>query len=60
MPRAMAPEVTTTTSSPASCRADTASLTEASTSARTSPESSATMLEPSFTTRVAIAAEGYA
>ena len=51
MPRAMAPEVTTTVSSPDSCRAATWSQSAPSTSACTSPRSSATMLEPSLTTK---------
>src|SRR5688500_9983944 len=53
MPRAIAPEVTTITSSPASCRAATASQSASSSSVRTSPASSATTLDPSFTTTVA-------
>jgi hypothetical protein len=50
MPRAIAPLVTTTISSPAACRAATWSHTRARTSARRSPESWATMLDPSLTT----------
>src|SRR5918999_1122198 len=55
MPRAIAPEVTTTTSSPARWRSATASPSASSSSLRTSPASSATTLEPSFTTTVATA-----
>src|SRR5262249_62353908 len=50
MPRAIAPLVTTTISSPAAWRAATWAQTRARTSARRSPESSATMLDPSLTT----------
>src|SRR5687767_11722071 len=53
MPRAIAPEVTTTTSSPARWRSATASHSASSSSVRSSPASSATTLEPSFTTTVA-------
>ncbi len=54
-PRAIAPLVTTTTSSPAAWRAATSSQTAPSTSARSSPESSATMLDPSLMTVRAMA-----
>src|SRR5437588_6297430 len=57
MPRAIAPEVTSTTESPSRCRTATCSETEASTSSRTSPRWSATMLDPSFTTVVLISAK---
>src|SRR3954447_7437208 len=50
MPRAIAPEVTMTTSSPAAWRAAMSSHSAPSTSARTSPASSATTLVPSLTT----------
>jgi hypothetical protein len=54
IPRAIAPEVTSTTSSPAAWRFATSWQSASSTSVRSSPASSATMLEPSFTTTVAI------
>src|SRR5437588_90310 len=57
MPRAIAPLVTITTSSPAPRRPAAASHTRPSTSARGSPVSSATMLEPSLTTTRRMAAE---
>src|SRR4051794_11663350 len=50
IPRAIAPEVTMITSSPAAWRTATSSQRAASTSARTSPASSATTLVPSLTT----------
>src|SRR4051794_37920896 len=50
IPRAIAPEVTSTTSRPAACRSAAWSTTCETTSARTSPRSSATMLEPSLMT----------
>src|SRR4051794_31412493 len=50
MPRAIAPLVTTTTSLPASWKSATAPQMRSRTSARSTPPSSATMLEPSFTT----------
>src|SRR4029453_8966397 len=50
MPRAIAPLVTSTTSSPAWCTPAAGRHTERSTAVRSSPASSATMLEPSFTT----------
>src|SRR5688572_29537845 len=50
IPRAIAPEVTITTSSPASWRRATSAQTPSTTSARSSPPSSATMLEPSLMT----------
>ena len=50
IPRAIAPLVTITTSSPARCSAAASSQIAARTSARSSPPSSATMLEPSLTT----------
>src|SRR4051794_7970138 len=56
IPRAIAPLVTTTTSSPAAWRRATSSHTRASTLARSIPVSSATMLEPSLMTKRAIAA----
>src|SRR4051794_37085152 len=52
MPRAIAPEVTRTTESPPSYSAAAWSQTPRSTSSRTSPRASATMLEPSLTTIV--------
>src|SRR3954470_2414107 len=54
MPRAIAPEVTSTTSSPAACLVATSAQRGSSTSSRTCPTSSATMVEPSFTTTVAM------
>ena len=52
MPRAIAPEVTSTTRSPARSRAHACAHTESSTSARNDPSSAATTEEPSFTTSV--------
>jgi acyl-CoA thioester hydrolase len=52
MPRAIAPEVTRTTSSPRPLIAATCPQIESSTSARSSPSSAATIEEPSFTTSV--------
>jgi hypothetical protein len=50
IPRAIAPEVTITTWSPAWWRSATAAQIGSMTSVRTSPVGSATMLDPSFTT----------
>ena len=50
MPRAIAPEVTTTTSTPEACSAATSSQIRATTDSRSAPVSSATIDEPSFTT----------
>src|ERR671911_1979141 len=50
MPRAIAPLVTTTTSTPSRCSAATSSQIRATTDRRSSPESSATTEEPSLTT----------
>src|SRR3954468_21861760 len=50
MPRAIAPEVTTTTSTPCACSAATSSQIRATTESRSAPESSATIDEPSLTT----------
>ena len=50
MPRAIAPEVTTTTSTPAACSAATSSQIRATTDSRSAPVSSATIDEPSLTT----------
>src|SRR5918995_919540 len=50
MPRAIAPEVTTTTSTPARCRPATSSHTRATTERRSSPDSWATTDDPSLTT----------
>ena len=55
IPRAIAPEVTMTTESPAWWRAATSAQSGSMTSVRTSPRASATMLEPSLTTTVAMA-----
>jgi acyl-CoA thioester hydrolase len=52
MPRAIAPEVTITTRSPAASSALTWAQTESRTSARSEPSSAATTEEPSFTTSV--------
>src|SRR5438270_14064006 len=52
MPQAIAPEVTRTTSCPVPYSSAAWSHTCGSTSMRTSPRGSATMLEPSFTTAV--------
>src|SRR4051794_12563070 len=56
MPRAIAPEVTTTTSVPRACSAATSSQMRATVDRRSSPESSATMDEPSLTTTTGMAA----
>src|SRR3954454_24080176 len=56
MPRALAPLVTTTISLPASWKSATAPQMRSSTSARSTPPSSATMLDPSLTTARAIGA----
>src|SRR4051794_29803707 len=50
IPRAIAPLVTTTTSTPSRCRAATSSTIRAITDRRSSPDSSATIDEPSLTT----------
>src|SRR3954447_21515844 len=50
MPRAIAPDVTTTTSTPASCSAATSSQIRATTDSRSAPRSSATIEDPSLTT----------
>src|SRR3954464_14268671 len=50
MPRAIAPEVTTTTSTPAACSAATSSQIRATTDSRNAPLSSATIDDPSLTT----------
>src|SRR6185503_20090825 len=50
IPRAIAPLVTTTTSTPVRCSAATSSTIRAITDRRSSPESSATIDEPSLTT----------
>src|SRR4051812_23955794 len=50
MPRAIAPDVTTTTSVPARCRPATSSHTRATPDRRSSPESSAMTDDPSLTT----------
>src|SRR4051812_33134806 len=50
MPRAIAPEVTTTTSTPAPCSAATSSQIRATTDRRSAPLSSATIDDPSLTT----------
>ena len=47
---AIAPDVTTTTSTPARCSAATSSVIRATTESRSSPLSSATIDDPSFTT----------
>jgi hypothetical protein len=52
MPRAIAPDVTSTMRSPSCSRAETCAQTESSTSARSEPSAAATIEEPSFTTRV--------
>src|SRR3954469_13197559 len=49
MPRAIAPEVTTTTSTPLACSAATSSQIRATTERRSAPLSSATIEEPSLT-----------
>src|SRR5438093_12764247 len=54
MPLAIAPDVTSTSPSPFSCRRAVSSQTPARTSRRTSPSESATMLEPSLTTTIAM------
>ncbi len=53
-PRAIAPEVTTTTSTPSRCSAAISSHTRATTESRSSPSSSATIEEPSLTTATGI------
>src|SRR5689334_24136020 len=50
MPRAIAPEVTTTTSTPVACSAATSSQMRATTDSRSAPLSSATIDDPSLTT----------
>src|SRR3954451_1822420 len=55
MPRAIAPEVTTITSTPAACSAATSSHTRATADNRNAPASSATTDDPSFTTATATA-----
>src|SRR5215217_5181614 len=50
IPRAIAPDVTTTTSTPVRCSSATSSQTRATTDSRSSPESWATTDEPSLTT----------
>src|SRR5947209_3969100 len=50
MPRAIAPDVTSTTDAPPACNVAAWSTTSETTSRRTSPYSSATMLEPSVMT----------
>src|SRR3954468_3368754 len=57
MPRAMAPLVTTTISLPASWKSATAPQIRSRTSSRSTPRSSATMLDPSLTTARAMAGE---
>ena len=57
-PSAIAPEVTMATSSPDACRSATWPQTLSSTLPRTSPRSSATIDDPSFTTTV-IGGSGY-
>src|SRR5215211_8042054 len=54
-PRAIAPEVTMTTSTPSRCSAPTSSHTRATTDRRSSPESCATTEEPSLTTATGMA-----
>src|SRR5215211_1828508 len=54
IPRAIAPEVTSTSSSPSAWRRAVSSQTPSRTSRRTSPAGSATMLDPSLTTTVAM------
>ena len=54
MPRAIAPEVTTTTSTPGACSAATSSQIRATTDSRSAPVSSATIDEPSLTTATGI------
>ena len=55
MPRAIAPEVTTTTSTPLACNAATSSQIRATTDRRSAPVSSATIEEPSLTTATGMA-----
>src|SRR5690348_16412006 len=50
IPRAIAPEVTTITSTPPACSAATSSHTRATALSRNAPSSSATTEEPSLTT----------
>ena len=57
MPRAIAPLVTTTTSTPVRCSAATSSQIRATTDRRSSPESSATIDEPSLTTAMGMTFE---
>src|SRR3954464_7963720 len=57
IPRAIAPLVTTTISLPAAWKSATAPQMRSSTSARSTPPSSATMLDPSLTTARAMDAE---
>ena len=52
MPRAIAPEVTITTSSPPSCSSPTCEQTLSSTSARSAPSSAETIEDPSLATMV--------
>src|SRR5215218_6575650 len=54
-PRAIAPDVTTTTSTPERCSPATSSHTRATTDRRSSPESRATTEEPSLTTATGMA-----
>src|SRR3954452_11705725 len=54
-PRAIAPEVTTTTSTPERCSAATSSAMRATTESRRSPLSCATIDEPSLTTATGMA-----
>src|SRR3954465_1051497 len=54
MPRAIAPEVTMTMSTPSRCSAATSSQTRAITASRSSPESSVITEEPSLTTAAGI------
>src|SRR4051794_31197119 len=54
MPRAIAPDVTMTTSTPSRCSAATSSQMRAITERRSSPLSSATTEEPSLTTTAGI------
>ncbi len=59
MPRAMAPLVTMTISSPAARRRATSSQTRPTTSTRSAPSSWATIDEPSLTTRRATGGRAY-
>src|SRR4051794_34728192 len=56
IPRAIAPLVTTTTSTPSRCSAATSSTIRAITDRRSSPDSSATIDEPSLTTATGMTA----